>query len=101
MDAMMMKCLANLCGDGHKVVILGCENVNRGDDFGFGELPDVQFVKGQDAFDFENGFADTLEGNMGRDTLEEDERSAADCKDGEREIKEWNVAYPKGVRLRI
>ena len=69
MDAMMVKRFADFCGDGHKVVIFGCKNVDRGDDFGFGEMPDVQFVKGQDTFDFENRVADTVEGDMGRDAL--------------------------------
>ena len=98
MDAMMMKCLANLGGNGHKVVILGCKNVDGGDDFGFGELPDVQFVEGQDAFDLENRVADTIEGDMGRNTLEENERSTADCKDGERD-QTMECGLPKGRAL--
>jgi len=99
MDAMMMKCLANLCGDGHKVVIFGCKNVDGGDDLGFGELPDVQFVEGQDAFDLENRIADAVKGNMGRDTLEEDERSAADCEDGDERDRGVESGLPKGSAL--
>lgn len=48
------------------------KDVNRGNDFGFGELPDVQLVEVENAFDGLNGLADGFEADRSRDTLEED-----------------------------
>lgn len=53
-NAMQMQRLANLGSDRHEIVIPGRKYVNRSYDLRFGELPDVQFVQGQDSFDFEN-----------------------------------------------
>lgn len=37
----MMEYFAYLRGNGHEIVISGCKNVDRSDNFGLRELPDV------------------------------------------------------------
>lgn len=41
MNTVIMKCLAYLGSDRHEIVIAGCHDVHRCDNFRLGELPDV------------------------------------------------------------
>jgi hypothetical protein len=57
-DAMTMKCLVNVGGDWHEIVILGGKYVYRCHNLGFRELPNVQIVERKHAFDIQYGRSD-------------------------------------------
>lgn len=75
----MMQRLADLRSDRHEVVAPARKYMHRGYEFVFGELPDVQFVQGDDAFDVEDGVFHFVQRNGGWNALKEDERCAFHC----------------------
>ena len=51
MYAVLVQNLPDLRGHGHEVVVAGGGDVNGGDYLGFGKLPDMELVHGENAVD--------------------------------------------------
>jgi hypothetical protein len=80
MDPHLMQHPPNLAGNVHELrgARTAHADVDGGDGFALGELPDVQFVEGDDAVDGADAGAEVREGDGGGDALEENERCAFD-----------------------
>lgn len=78
-DAVMVQHFSDIHRDGHKLVLGGCQDVDRSDDLAFRKLPDVQLVERQDAFDPQYRRPNPLNRNGRRGSLQKNERRAPHC----------------------
>ena len=78
MDSTMVQRFLYLGRHIHEIVVPRGRDMHRGNNLGLGQLPNVEVVQVKDAPDLKNRFTNFPEGNVGRDTLEEDVCSASD-----------------------